>query len=165
MCGDPTRIVRKAYRINKGKTVRGGGFRTNKVRRGSLSSQKKKKGGVRTFELSLDRLGELRALDDRVEGLLGRENGVKVGHVHGAAHGRLERRLDLLLSEAPPVDLLEERMAFDLVGAVDAQPLRGVAREQAGQDRSRAWRDLVREEERIAQDLFVHLVGDLWRTT
>jgi len=113
--------------------------------------------------LSLDGLGELRALDDRVEGFLRREDGVKVGHVHGAAHGRLERRLDLLLGEAPPVDLLEERMAFDLVGAVDAQTLRGVAREQAGQDRSRSWRDLVREEERIAQDLFVHLVGDLWK--
>jgi len=77
--------------------------------------------------LSLDGLGELRALDDRVEGLLGREDGVKVGHVHGAAHGWLERRLDLLLNETLPVDLLEEQVAFDLVGAVDAQTLRGVA--------------------------------------
>ena len=114
--------------------------------------------------MRLDRLGQQRALDDRVEGLLGREDGVEIGHVDGAAHGRLERRLDLLLREALPVYLLEERMAPDLVRAVDAQALRGVARQQAGQDRPRARGNFIWEEERIAQDLFVHLVGDFWET-
>jgi len=40
----------------------------------------------------------------------------------------LERRLDLLLREAPPVDLLKERMALDHLCAVHAQTLRWVAR-------------------------------------
>ena len=115
---------------------------------------------ARTFELGLDRLRELRTLDHRVEGLLRREYGVKIGHVHGAAHTRLERRLDLLLREPPPVDLVEERVALDLVRAVHPQALRGVARQQAGKDRARGRGDLVWEEERIPQDLFVHLVGD-----
>jgi hypothetical protein len=35
-----------------------------------------------------------------------------------------------------------------------------VARYQAGQDRLRAGGDLIWGQERIAQDLFVHLVGD-----
>jgi len=122
-----------------------------------------KKKGARTFELRLDSLGEPRTLYDRVERLLGREDGVKVGHVHGATHGRLERRLDLLLREALPVYLFEEPMSLDHVGAVHAQALRRVARQQAGQDRPRAGRDFVWEEERISQDLFVHLVGDFWK--
>jgi hypothetical protein len=79
--------------------------------------------------LGLDRLRQLRTLDHRVEGLFRREYGVEIGHVHGAAHARLERGLDLLLREAPPVDLVEERVALDFVCAVHAQALRGVARQ------------------------------------
>jgi hypothetical protein len=70
----------------------------------------------------------LRALDDRVEGLLRREDGVKIGHVYGATHVRLEQRLDLL-REPTPVDLLEERVAHNLIRAIHAQTLRGVARQ------------------------------------
>ena len=75
---------------------------------------------MRTLELRLDRLGQLRALDDRVEGLLRSEDGVKVGHVHGTADARLERGLDLLLREPLPVDLLKEWVALDLLRAVHA---------------------------------------------
>lgn len=113
--------------------------------------------------MRLNSLGEPRTLYDRVERLLSREDGVEVGYVHGAAHGRLEWRLDLLLREAPPVYLFEEPMSLDLVRAVHAQALCRVARQQAGQDRARAGRDFVWEEERISQDLFVHLVGDFWK--
>jgi hypothetical protein len=83
---------------------------------------------VRTLELGLDRPRELRTLDHRVEGLFRCEDRVEIGYVHGAAHARFERRLDLLLSEAPPVDLLKERMALDHLCAVHAQTLRWVAR-------------------------------------
>ena len=76
--------------------------------------------GTRTLELRLDRLGQLRALDDRIQGLLRREDGVKIGHVDGTADARLERRLDLLLREPLPRDLLEERVALDLFRAVHA---------------------------------------------
>jgi hypothetical protein len=101
--------------------------------------------------LGLDRLRQLRSLDDRIEWLLRREHGVEIGHVHGAAHAGLERRLDLLLREAPPGDdLLEERVSLDLLRAVHAQTLRRVARQQAGQDRARAGGDFVWEDERIA---------------
>ena len=119
-------------------------------------------GGRRTFELGLDRLGQLRALDHRIEGLLGRKDSVEIGHIHGAADARLERGLNLLLCEPVPVDLVEERVALDLFGAVYAQTLRRVAREEAGEDRSRTGGDPVWEEERVAQDLLIHLVGDFW---
>ena len=75
---------------------------------------------TRTLELRLDRLGQLRALDNRVHRLFRSKDGVKVGHVHGTADARLERRLDLLLRESLPVDLLEKRMAFDFLRAVHA---------------------------------------------
>jgi hypothetical protein len=83
---------------------------------------------ARTLELGLDRPRELRTLDHRVEGLFRCEDRVEIGHVHGAADARFERRLDLLLREAPPVDLLKEWMALDLLCAVHAQTLCWVAR-------------------------------------
>ena len=74
-------------------------------------------------------------------------------HTHDA---RLERRLDLLGQEQLPVDRLgEERMALDLLGPVDAESLRRIARQEPGQQRARVRGDLVREAQRVLQDLGV----------
>src|SRR6266852_2677044 len=83
---------------------------------------------ARTLELGLDRPRELQTLNHQVEGLFCCEDHVEIGHVYGAADARFERRLDLLLREVLPVDLLKERMVLDLLCAVYTQTLRWVTR-------------------------------------
>ena len=72
-------------------------------------------------------------------------------------HARLERRLNLLLQQRAPVDMFrKERVPLDLFGAIDAQPLAWVARQQAPQDVAGVRAHVAREAERLGQDLLVH---------
>src|SRR6266849_8112956 len=78
---------------------------------------------ARTLKLGLDCLRELQTLNHQVEGLFRCEDHVEIGHVYGAADAWFEWQLDLLLHEAPPVDLLKERMVLDLLCAIYTQTL------------------------------------------
>jgi hypothetical protein len=118
-----------------------------------------------TVELVLNGLAELRALLVRVERDLGGELGVEVGDVDRARHARLERRLDLLLHERAEVDVLrEERVRLDRLGALPAEPLRGVARDEPGEDRARLVREVFRERQRVLRGRGVSSEGGWMRT-
>ncbi len=70
--------------------------------------------------------------------------------------------MDLLLRQELEVDVLvEERVALDFLGALDTEAARGVAVQQGSEDALRFRRELLPEDERIVQDLLVHLVRDL----
>ena len=116
----------------------------------------------RTSKLSLHSLRELRALDDAVERLLCGEDGVEVRDVDRAGDGRLERRLNLLLEQLVEIDVFrKEGISLDLFRAVDTKPLCWVARKQASEDAARLRAYVVAEDERVLQDLLVHLLGVL----
>jgi hypothetical protein len=118
--------------------------------RGQRRGRPTRPAAARTVELVLDGLAELRALLVRVHRRLRGELGVEVGDVDGARHARLERRLDLLLHERAKVDVLgEERVRLDRLGALPAQSLRGVARDEPGEDRARLVGEVLRERERV----------------
>ena len=111
-----------------------------------------------TSELSLHGLGELRILDDGVQRSLCGEDSVKVGNVDRAGHARLERRLDLLLDQPFPVDLLKESVLLDLVCSIDSQTLRWVTRQQSGEDGLCLRTNVVDKDERVMQNLLVHVL-------
>ena len=111
-----------------------------------------------TSELSLHGLGELRILDDGVQRGLCGEDGVKIGNVDRARHTRLERRLDLLLDQPFPVDLLKESVLLDLVCSIHSQTLRWVTRQQSGEDGLCLRTNVVAKDERVMQNLLVHVL-------
>ena len=82
------------------------------------------------LELQLDRLAQVRRLDDRVQGLLARKLLVKVGSVDRRRDRGLEGWLDLLGHEVRERDRLEERMLFDRTRSIVAQTLIRVTSEQ-----------------------------------
>lgn len=101
----------------------------------------------------------MRVVDDRVHRRLGRELLVEVARVDGARDGRLKRRLDLLGDEPLPVDVpSEKRMVLDVERTVDAQPLGRVPIEEPDEERAGLGANLLREAERVLQNLAVHLV-------
>ena len=83
---------------------------------------------------------------------------------HRACDAGLERRLYLLLHEFVEVDVLrEEGVLLDVVRAVHAQAMGGIARQQTGEDTPRLRADLVAEDKRVLQNLLVHDLGVLCR--
>lgn len=104
----------------------------------------------RTRELVLDRLAEVRVLDVAVYGCLCGEDGIEVGHVNRAVYARLEGRVNLLLREQLEVDVVhEEGMFLDLLSAIDAKTIGGVAREKSRQDTPGFRADFSTEGERV----------------
>jgi hypothetical protein len=78
---------------------------------------------------------------------------------NGTSNTGLERRLDLLLREQLEIDMLvEERVAFDLFCAFDAETTSRVAVQQRSEDALRFWLEFLPENKRVVQDLLIHLV-------
>ena len=89
----------------------------------------------RTRELILNRLTKVRVLNVAIHGCLCGEDGIEVGHVNRAVDARLEGRVNLLLREQLEVDMvIEERVLLDLLSAIDAKTIGGVACEESRQN-------------------------------
>lgn len=115
---------------------------------------------MRYVQLLLHSLGQVRVVNDRVEGHLIGELLIKVGCVNSTRHSGLERWLNLLVPEFCKIDVFgEERMVLDILGAVDAKSLARISVKQTGQKRPGFRTNAIGEAQRFGENLAVHLVG------